>query len=96
VPAEQLRADAALTVDERATLPGGLDELRLPAGRYACTTHLGPYELLGDVWARFMGEWLPSSGHQLGPGLSYELYRNTPATVPKSELITELYLPIAG
>jgi len=36
-----------------------MSEQRLPAGRYACTLNVGPYEELGDVWGRFMGQWLP-------------------------------------
>jgi AraC family transcriptional regulator len=95
VPAEQLRSEAALIVPESAVLPAGLAEQRIPRGLYARTIHIGPYELLGDVWARFMGEWLPQSGHRLGHGSSYELYRNTPGQVPTEELWTELYLPIA-
>jgi AraC family transcriptional regulator len=96
VPPDQLRSDAALIVPESAVLPAGLTEQRIPKGLYACTSHVGPYELLGDVWARFMGEWLPQSGHRLGPGPSYELYRNTPGTVPTEKLRTELYLPLHG
>jgi AraC family transcriptional regulator len=94
VPQDQLRSDAALVVEESAVLPPELVEQRIPAGRYARTTHIGPYELLGDVWARFMGEWLPASGLALRPTVSYELYRNTPAQVPREELRTELYLPL--
>jgi AraC family transcriptional regulator len=94
VPPEQLRSDAGLIVPESAALPRGLSEQRIPQGLYARTSHVGSYELLGDVWARFMGEWLPASGHQLGPGVSYELYRNTPNTTPTEELRTDLYLPI--
>jgi AraC family transcriptional regulator len=94
VPQDQLRSDAALSVDENAVLPPELVEQRIPAGLYARTTHVGPYELLGDAWARFMGEWLPASGRELRPTVSYELYRNTPGQVPKEELRTELYLPL--
>ncbi len=96
-PQEQLRADAAITLPEQAPLPAGMAELRLPAGRYARAVHRGPYEQLGDTWARFMGEWLPASGHRMtDDGLSYEIYRNTPMQVPKDQLLTELYLPLAG
>jgi AraC family transcriptional regulator len=95
VPPEQLRADAALVVPDGAPLPPGLTEQRIAAGRYARTLHTGPYELLGDAWARFMGEWLPASGQRLRPGVSYECYRNTPAQVQSIELLTELYLPLA-
>lgn len=94
-PAAELRSDAAVTVAPQAPLPEGLGEQRLPAGRYACTTHVGPYELLGDAWARFMGEWLPRSGQRMQDAPSYELYRNTPESAPKEKLVTELYIPLA-
>jgi len=94
-PPEQLRSDAGLVVPEGMALPDGLGEERIPAGRYATTTHVGPYEQLGDVWARFFGEWLPASGHRLGLGVSYEIYRNDPTNVPKDQLRTDLYISIA-
>ena len=59
------------------------------------TVHVGPYEQLGDVWARFLGEWVPASGNRIGDGVSYEIYTNTPGQVPKQELRTELYVPLA-
>ena len=94
-PQHQLRSDAAIAIGSDVPLPAGLDEQRLPAGRYACAVHVGPYEKLGDAWARFMGEWLPASGHRLGDGVSYEIYRNNPMQVPKEQLRTEMYVPLA-
>jgi AraC family transcriptional regulator len=94
-PAAELRSDAGLVVPAEVTLPNGLHELRIPAGMYARTTHRGPYTLLGDTWARFMGEWLPQSGRRVGSGVTYELYRNTPATAAPEALLTDLYLPVA-
>lgn len=95
-PPSELRSDAGLVVAANAVIPGELAEQRLPAGRYARTVHRGSYEQLGDSWSRFMGEWLRSSGQRMTEnGLAYELYRNTPADVPKDSLITELYLPLA-
>ena len=93
-PPAELRSEAALAISEQARVPEGLGERRLPAGRYACTTHVGPYEGLGDTWARFMGEWLPRSGYRMRDGLSFELYRNTPENAPKEKLETELYIPL--
>jgi AraC family transcriptional regulator len=93
-PANELRSEAALTFGPDVKLPAGLDEQRLPGGRYAHTTHVGPYEELGDVWARFMGEWLPASGERLGNSPSYEIYRNTPMDTPKEKLRTDLYIPL--
>ena len=93
-PAEQLRSDAAVVVANGVPLPDGLTEQRIPAGEYASTVHVGPYEHLGDTWARFMGEWLPASGRRLGPGVSYEIYRNTPMDTPKEKLLTEIRIPL--
>jgi AraC family transcriptional regulator len=93
-PPNELRSEAALTFAPDAKLPTGLDEQRLPGGRYARTTHVGPYEELGDVWARFMGEWLPASGERIANSPSYEIYRNTPMDTPKEKLRTDLYIPL--
>jgi AraC family transcriptional regulator len=95
-PASELRSDAALVVSEEAPLPKGVTEARLPAGRYAKVTHRGSYAGLGDAWARFMGEWLPASGHRVGQGPSYEVYVNDPRTTPTEALQTDLYLPLSG
>lgn len=95
VPPEQLRADAAMVVPEDFVLPEGLVELRLPAGRYASTVHVGPYEHLGAVWPRFMGEWLPASGHTAAASPTVETYLNNPETTLKAEWRTRLSIPLA-
>jgi AraC family transcriptional regulator len=94
VPLDQLRSDAATAVPGDFAIPNGLAEQRVPAGRFACTLHVGPYEQLGDTWARFMGEWLPASGHRVGSAPSYEIYLNDPRMTPKADLRTELYIPL--
>lgn len=95
-PADQLTSDAGLTVPDDAPLPNGLAEQRVPAGAFACTVHVGPYEQLGDAWARFMGEWLPASGRRLNDAApSYEVYLNDPSTTPKHELRTEIRIPVS-
>lgn len=94
-PEAELRSDAALTLADGKRAPTGLTELTIPAGQYARTTHLGPYEKLPDTWARLMGEWLPRSSHRVGDGVSYEVYRNTPMDTKPSDLITDIYVPLA-
>jgi AraC family transcriptional regulator len=93
-PADQLQSDAAIMLPPDASLPAGLSEQRIPSGQYASTVHTGPYEQLPDAWARFMGEWLPSSDYRLREGASCEVYLNDPMTVAKSELLTELRIPV--
>lgn len=94
-PEAELRSEAGVVVPEGAVLLAGLTETRIPAGRYARALHMGPYENLGDTWARLMGQWLPQSGYRFGTGVSYEIYHNTPADASPAELRTELYLPLA-
>jgi AraC family transcriptional regulator len=93
-PPEALRSDAGIFLPENIPLPAGLSEQQVPSGRYATTLHVGPYERLGDAW-RLMREWLPANGHHPGRGVSYEIYLNDPTKVPKAELKTQLYIPIA-
>ena len=94
-PVTELRSDAALALAEHTAVPPGLTELHLPAGRYAVTTHVGPYQSLGEAWAALRQD-VTASGVQPSPNAaSYEIYRNTPETVPAAKLSTELYLPVA-
>lgn len=93
-PEAELRSDAGLTIAEGRSLPDGLAEHRIPAGRYACATHVGAYEGLADAWSQFMGRWLPQSGHRVREGVCFEIYRNDPTRTPKEELITEMYVPL--
>jgi AraC family transcriptional regulator len=57
-PEEKLRSDAAITISDKTKLPRGLTELVIPAGRYAHSTHVGPYTELSEVWGRLRNEWL--------------------------------------
>jgi AraC family transcriptional regulator len=96
MPPAELRSNAGVLVSKSLLLPPRLGEVRIAAGRYAVTTHIGPYQKLADVWARFMGEWLPASGEQFGQGATFELYLNTPLDTRPEDLKTELYVPLAG
>jgi len=93
-PSEKLRSDAAVVVPPQEPLPRGLVEQTIPGGDYARAEYVGPYERLGEAWERFKHS-IPQSGKQLGPGPSFEIYRNDPTTVPKEALVTDLYMSIA-
>jgi AraC family transcriptional regulator len=94
-PGPDLRSDAAIVVSPDAVVPGGMCVQRIPAGLYACTAHVGSCTQLGDVWARFMGEWLPRSGHRMGEGASYELHRNGSSQGPGQAPATEVRIQLA-
>lgn len=95
VAPEQLRSDAAMVVPDDFVLPPELVEQHLPAGRYASTVHVGPYEQLGEVWQRFMGEWLPASGQCAAASPAVETYLNNPETTLRAEWRTRLSIPLA-
>ena len=93
-PAPKLRSDAAFSFPRHAQIPKDLTERMIPGGRYARTTHIGPYPSLGDAWSRLIREWLPTSGERMGTTGSYEIYRNTPETTEPQDLRTDLYIPL--
>jgi AraC family transcriptional regulator len=93
-PEDKLRSDAAITIPSQKKLPAGLTELKIPAGRYAHTTHTGPYTGLGEAWGYLRNEWLQQNREKLGKGMSYEVYRNTPMNAKPNELVTDLYLSL--
>jgi AraC family transcriptional regulator len=63
-------------------------------GAYARYIHMGAYDVLGDVWTRFLGEALPANGFVLKPGLSLEIYRSDMRTTPPAEWRTDLLVPV--
>jgi AraC family transcriptional regulator len=93
-PEAELRSNAGCTIAEGVSIPEGLIEVRVPAGRYAMAQHVGPYATLPATWATLSREWLPASGHRRGPGMSYELYDHPDHKGP-DELITDVYIPLA-
>ena len=93
-PQDQLRSAAAILVDADTAIPAGLVEERVNAGRFACLTHEGSYQQLGNSWLRLKRELIPAGGHVLRNSTSYELYLNDPGQVPESELKTEICVPI--
>jgi AraC family transcriptional regulator len=93
-PASELRSEAGIIVPDGTALPPLLHEVLLPAGRYARTTHVGPYDKLGDAWGRLMGSWLPASGERVASGITYEVYRKMDHSRP-AELETDLFVSLA-
>ncbi len=95
VAPEQLRSDAGVQVAPGAVLPEGVTEVVIPAGRFATVVHKGSYSGLGEAWGTFCGKLIPEAGLDFRDSLCFELYLNDCSSVPESELLTELYEPIA-
>lgn len=96
VAAQDLRSDACVVVDRGLELPetDGLD-IRLDKvqpGEYAVATYYGPYEGLGDAWARFCGQAVPALGREIADAPSFEMYMNDCSKVKPEEIRTDLYV----
>ncbi|PIE08332.1 MAG: AraC family transcriptional regulator [Rhodobacterales bacterium] len=93
VPAEKLRMHAGYELPEGEVAPP-LEEIVLPAGRYAVMRHTGPYSSLHLAYRAFFGVWLPQSGVEPGDSPCFETYLNDPADTPPDQLVTEIWMPL--
>jgi AraC family transcriptional regulator len=93
-PADKLRYDACLVVDRHFQPEGDVGVQEIAGGDYAVTRHRGPYEKLGETYARLCGEWLPASGREPRSAPPFEIYRNTPTDTAPADLITDIYMPL--
>ena len=95
VPDAQARYQAGFFYEGQ--LPAMSDEvqrLTVPGGRWAVTTHQGPYETLWQSWNQLYRDWLPTSGHVLREAAPFEIYRSDKKITPPAALQTEIWIPI--
>ena len=93
-PPEKIRYDACVTVDETFRPEGELGVQTIPGGDYAVTTHIGPYDKLGETYAKLYGGWLPQSGRMPRSAPCFEIYLNDPEGTDPEELITDIHVPL--
>jgi AraC family transcriptional regulator len=93
-PPERLRCDACLVVDQPIEPEGEIAVQQIGGGDYAVARHTGPYDQLGESYARLCGGWLPGSGRELRSAPALEFYRNSPMNTPAASLITDIFLPL--
>ncbi|WP_321402896.1 GyrI-like domain-containing protein [Maridesulfovibrio sp.] len=94
VAPENLRSEACITVEDVIDAPVEIKFKDFTGGRYAVTTHLGPYEKLGESWLKFYEEWLPQSGEAHAESPCYEQYLNDPTNTKPEHLVTLLLMPL--
>lgn len=95
VPVAECRYEAAITVPPETAASGELLRDTLPGGRFAVFLHRGTYQNLGKTWTAIWRDWLPASPVVLRHAAPFERYLNDPQQVPESELLTEIWVPIA-
>jgi AraC family transcriptional regulator len=93
-PPEKVRFDACITVEEDIRGDGEIGTQMIAGGDYAMTTHIGPYDKLGQTYAALYGHWLPRSGYDLRSSPGFEEYLNDPGGTAPEDLITDIYIPL--
>ena len=91
---ERIRYDACVTVDGNFVAEDDVGVQTIGGGEYAVTTHIGPYNVLGQTYATLLGQWLPRSERELRSEPSLEFYLNAPESTDPEDLITDIYAPL--
>lgn len=66
----------------------------IPAGRYACLEHVGPYAELKTAWDQLYRHWLPQSGEEPADLPCLEQYLNAPYNTSPTQLRSRLLLAL--
>ena len=93
-PRHRIRYDACVTVDGRFRAAGEVGVQTVAGGDHAVLTHFGPYEKLGESYAKLLGEWLPRSGRMLRSSPCFEICLNSPENTDPKDLITDIHAPL--
>ena len=81
-------------MDAKFRADGEIGVQLVPGGDYAVLTHFGPYENLGDSYAKLLGQWLPRSGWRLRATPCLEIYFNSPENTEPDDLVTDIHAPL--
>ncbi len=99
VPTEKLRSAACVEIPDsyQITDSGGLSLIldQLAPGDYATTRYVGPYENLGPVWGELTSYVEQTLRRAISENPAFEVYVNDPSDTPPSQLITDLFMPLA-
>lgn len=95
VPPAKLRSAACLTIGPDVTVETPFRRVDIPGGRHARLQHRGPYAELEQVYRYLYETWLPASGERPANSPCFEAYLNDCKTLPPSEWLTDVYLPLA-
>ncbi|SCW58012.1 AraC family transcriptional regulator [Rhizobium mongolense subsp. loessense] len=95
VPAEKLRSIACATGGSGVPIDSPFERQTIEGGEYAVLRHKGPYADMHKAYQWLYAQWLPKSGRQIKDSLMFEEYLNNPRDVPPTELLTDIYMPLA-
>ncbi len=89
-----LRSEAGFTVGPDVQASEGVTIRELPPTRVAVLLFKGPYAELESAYTWLYREWLPNSGEEPADQPAREDYLNDPRSLPPSEWLTAVMLPL--
>ncbi|WP_340680862.1 AraC family transcriptional regulator [Paraglaciecola sp.] len=94
VAPELLRYEACISINESFKTSKEISFKTLEGGKYAVTSHIGPYGKLNETYQKLFGQWLSQSEYESADKPCLEIYLNDPESTEPDELITDIYLPL--
>ena len=95
-PPERLRFDCCIAVDDSVRPEGEIGVQDVAGGAYATAVHRGPFERLAETYGWIALSFIPESGYRMRSAPFLELYLTPPERTPPEELLTEVFVPVAG
>ncbi|MCF4099122.1 AraC family transcriptional regulator [Maritalea mediterranea] len=95
VPEADLRSFAGAVFAATVDVPDHFESRTIEGGRYAVLRYRGAYAEMSTAYRWLYGTWLNNSGVELRDAPCVEDYLNNPREVAPSELLTDIYMPLA-
>ena len=96
VPEKQLNSRAGLSLPPGAQAQRPLMAFTLGGGPCAVLRHRGPYATMRAAYQWLYGSWLVQSGLEAADLPVFEEYLNNPRDTAPADLLTDIFLPLAG
>ncbi len=93
---DKCRFYACITTTNPIEPDGEFGIKTIKKGKYAVFTLKGKYSGLNDLYEAIYYKWLLNTEYKLVDSLAFEKYINNPKDVSDSQLLTEIYIPIAN
>lgn len=89
---QALEVEVGFPVQQPLPGKGEIECREIPAGKYASTLYVGPYEEMAPAYDS-MNQWLAEHGYE-PTGITYEYYLNGPDTATPQEYQTRIVFPL--
>lgn len=95
-PEAQLNSCAGFSLPPGGEVVPPLHRLTLGGTRCAVLRYRGPYPNMRDAYQWLYGTWLVAAGHRVADQPVFEEYLNNPRDTAPADLLTDIFLPLAG